>query len=223
LWVATQTERQGNSATTDFKTSGGASGTVNRELNDGKLTGSGEINRGDQTINSEMMRTDQGVARKFTDEQGNASGYVRNSEGDLYAGKDGEVYKREDGEWSKRGDDGWEQVDREAGSGRDFSDKQADRGASNQRDNLSEYREMGPETAPDRDAYGVDRGNADYARENLQGAPENRPERQRQSDSRINELNRDHAARSDGFDRHSNRMNRGGLSRGARGGGRRRR
>jgi len=45
-WLHTQTERQGNTATTEFETSRGTSGTVDREYTDGQLTGSGEISRG---------------------------------------------------------------------------------------------------------------------------------------------------------------------------------
>ncbi|GAG85393.1 unnamed protein product, partial [marine sediment metagenome] len=56
-WIATQSQRDGDSAQLDFKTSGGASGTVNREMNDGVMSGSGEITRGDQTVNTEMRRT----------------------------------------------------------------------------------------------------------------------------------------------------------------------
>lgn len=205
-WLYAQTERRGNTATTDFKTSGGASGTIDREYSDGKLTGSGEINRGDQTIETEMIRTEGGVARKFTGEDGSTAGYVRNDEGDLFAGKDGEVYKREDGDWYKYGGDEWEPVDREAPAPRDSErasgrasnfdltreDIQASRGQlGEQRDNKG-YRDLG--ATADRQTY-RDLSAGTRAFGGSPGAG--------YTDVRTQQLNRDYRARSHGYDRYN--------------------
>jgi hypothetical protein len=253
-WVATQTERSGNTATTDFKTSGGASGTITRENNNGTVTGSGEISRNGQTFDTQMKRTEDGVARTFTDEQGNTSGYARNSEGDLYASKDGEIYKREDGEWSKHDGEGWEPVERGSdgarerqgapGSNLDLELTQADLDAMNRVDGgnreLSQYRDMGGGDRPidrdyrrpaDRDgmaARGRDLNDLSggMPQPNMQRDFDRDFDRQanRQVDrSRVDQLEREHAARRDGFDRHASRMNRRGNVGGGRGGGLRRR
>ena len=250
-WIATQSERQGNQGSLDFRTSGGASGSINREVNDGVMTGDGQITRGDKTVDTKMVRTEDGVARTFTDADGNKSGYVKNSEGDLYAGKDGEVYKREDGEWSKHGEDGWEPVEREPGdrsgnretaertatTARDFDLKQSDLDAVNPSGGLDRdlnrdldrseglrgdrqpaattYRQMGPAAS---NSMGT-------SRETYSSRPNRQPDRSYQAGGRASQLDREHSARSQGFNRHSSRgasMARGRAGGGRMGGGRRR-
>jgi len=222
-WLYTQTERQGNTATTDFETSRGTSGSAEREYNDGQLTGSGEINRGDQSIDSEMIRTEDGVARKFTGENGSTSGYVRNDAGDLYAGKDGEVYKREDGDWYKYGGDDWDPVDRETGGpgnnereprsdgnfGLTQEDIQASRGQISERQETQTYRDLGG-------------GDRSQKYRDLDGGTRTKDmsARNRQADMRTNQLNRDYQARRNGYDRYNNISNRRSRGGGYRGGGR---
>jgi hypothetical protein len=238
-WIATEGSREGNSASVDFKTSGGASGSIDREMNDGTLSGSGEINRGDQTIDTEMRRTEDGVARKFTDEQGNTSGYVKNAEGDLYAGKDGEVYKREDGEWSKNGEDGWEPVEREQKSKSEQAARQMDAELANKRDRSNdaagradaEYYDPSRANLPDfSDSGGALEGSGGLGAERDSRNLERQNNRERQNldrqqpdNSRARQLDREHAARRQGYDRHANRSRDMGSRRGGGGGGRRRR
>ena len=224
-WIYTQTERQGNTATTDFETSRGTTGTAEREYNDGQLTGSGEINRGDQSIDSEMIRTEDGVARKFTGEDGSTSGYVRNDEGDLYAGKDGEVYKREDGEWYKYGGDDWAPVDPESGGAQNRQREPGEAGNFDlTKEDIQASRgqlESRPETQANRDLGGGQNAQTyrdlDGGVRNFDGAA-----RAGQADMRTNQLNRDYAARSNGYDRYNNISNRRSMGGGYRGGGRRR-
>jgi hypothetical protein len=184
------------------------------------------------------------VARKFTDQDGNTSGYVRNSEGDLYAGKDGEVYKREDGEWYQHGGDGWDPVEREAGANADrradnAAERQRDAGASNdfdlQRSDIDaasmrsepkQYRQMG--TGSDRSGMGTPGAPADIG-SNPYDLPGGNPQRDSRSGrdyqrDRASQLDRDYRARSNGFDRHNSSMNRRSRLSGGRmrGGGRRR-
>lgn len=205
-WLYTQTERQGNTSTTNFETSKGTSGTIDREYNDGQLTGSGEISKGDKTIDSDMIRTEDGVARKFTGEDGSSAGYVRNDEGDLYAGKDGDVYKRQDGEWYKHGDGDWEPIE---GPGREprgeleprnagnfdltSEDIQASRGQLDNRAETQAYRGLGGGEGAQtyRDLDGGTRGPG-------LSSPT------RQPDVRTQQLNRDYAARHNGYDRYNN-------------------
>jgi hypothetical protein len=214
-WIHTQTERQGNTSTTDFETSRGTTGKLEREYNDGQLTGSGEISRGDQSIDSEMIRTEDGVARKFSGEDGSTGGYVRNTEGDLYAGKDGDVYKREDGEWYKYGGDDWESIDRESGGDRNFDltseDIQASRGQTGER----------RETQADRDPGGAQEA---QTYRDLSGGTRvtGMSTRDSQADLRTNQLNRDYAARHNGYDRYNNISSRRAAGGAYRGGGRRR-
>jgi hypothetical protein len=223
-WIATQSKRDGDSATVDFKTSGGASGTTNREMNDGVMSGSGEISKGDQTVDTEMRRTEDGVARKFTDEQGNSSGYVRNSEGDLYAGKDGEVYKREDGEWSKHGEDGWDPVEREQGAGGDYDLQRSDIEAARGQGEKPTYRDMGGLDDPSPNARQPSAQPYDPSRDNINSMPDYSSERERnqQRESSARQLDRQHDARREGFNQHASRSNRGAARGGRRGGGRRR-
>ena len=214
-WLYTQSERQGNTATMDFATSRGTTGTLDREYNDGQLTGSGEASRGDQSISGEMIRTEDGVARKFTGEDGGTGGYVRNDEGDLYAGKDGEVYKREDGEWYKHGDDDWQPIEREPRSDGNFDltqeDVQASRGQIGERQETQANRDLasGERAQTYRDLDGGMRSIDPSARNT-------------QADMRTNQLNRDYSARHNGYDRYNNINSRRGAGGGFRGGGRRR-
>jgi len=216
-WLHTQTERE---------TSRGTSGTVDREYTDGQLTGSGEISRGDQSIDTDMVRTEDGVARKFTGEDGSSSGYVRNTEGDLYAGKDGEVYKREDGEWYKHGGDDWEPIERESRSTGNFDltqeDIQTSRGQLEGRPDSQAYRDLGG--GQDAQTYRDPGGSRDAQTYRDLGGATRDPgmsTRDRQADTRTNQLNHDYAARHNGYDRYNNISNRRSMGGGYRGGRRR--
>jgi hypothetical protein len=186
-----------------------------------------------------MARNEQGAARTFTDQDGNRSGYVRNSEGDLYAGKDGEVYKREDGQWYKNGDDGWDPVDRDTsaaaerrasrdgdgqrqpGAAGDFDRKSSDVDATSMRSDPKQYRQMGAGAESslagppaDTGSNRYDRPGGDSQRGGLSGSERGR-------DTGARELDRNHRARSNGFDRHNSSMSRRSMGGGTRGGGRR--
>jgi hypothetical protein len=162
-----------------------------------------------------MVRTEDGVARKFTGEDGSSSGYVRNTEGDLYAGKDGEVYKREDGEWYKHGGDDWEPIERESRSTGNFDltqeDIQASRGQLEGRPDTQAYRDLGggQDAQTYRDLGGATRDPGMSTRD-------------RQAGTRTNQLNRDYAARHNGYDRYNNISSRSAMGGAYRGGGRRR-
>jgi len=94
-----------------FSGSEGGSGSANRELEDGELSGSGSFTKNGKTIDSETSRTGEGVTREFdsstggelkTARQGDERAFVgESSGGDVYAGRDGEVYKKTDDGWDK--------------------------------------------------------------------------------------------------------------------------
>jgi hypothetical protein len=104
-WVHTQSHFSDGQGTVDFDTSGGASGQIDRSVEDGKITGGSEISKGDKSASSEMIRTEEGSVRQVTGSGGEQATFAYDrSSGDLYAAKDGNVYQRDDsGNWSQQG------------------------------------------------------------------------------------------------------------------------
>ncbi len=104
-WIASETRLENGLLTT----SRGAEGTVNRELEDGQLTGSGSFNRDGKTIESDTTRNAEGVRREFdssdggqmiSGRQGENRGFVgETASGDVYAGRNGQAYKKTDSGW----------------------------------------------------------------------------------------------------------------------------
>lgn len=112
-WVYTQSEWQNGSGSREFATSGGLTGSTNREISDGQITGSGSVSRGERTASGEMVRTEQGVAREITTGSGETIKTARGTgSDDLYAAKDGSVYKRTDDGWQKYENGAWQSPDR---------------------------------------------------------------------------------------------------------------
>jgi hypothetical protein len=110
-WLATQSEWDADSRTTEFKTSEGGSGTIERQDHGDYVTGSGEFQRGDQSLDTKSIRGEQGTLVGFESGSGETGVVGRTEEGDLYAGKDGQVYKRDEDGWQQRGEDGWTPVE----------------------------------------------------------------------------------------------------------------
>jgi hypothetical protein len=88
----------------------GGTGTVDRQLDDGEITGGGTFTKDGQTIDSDVTRTAEGVQRDF-ETSGGAQGKtlrsgdnnafaVESGSGDVYAGRDGNVYQKTDDGWS---------------------------------------------------------------------------------------------------------------------------
>jgi hypothetical protein len=209
-WLYTQSDWQHGSGSTQFATSGGATGTSTREISDGKMTGSGTVTKGDKSVTTEMVRTDEGVARRVTNEQGESATFARRQgSDDLYAGKDGEVYKRTDDGWQKYGEGGWQDVERPAERTGDRSqlpslDEQSRQAA---RDSVR--------TNPPADSSARDLG-ANANRERSSTSRTYGTDRSRQ-------LNRDYNARRSGNARFSQRRSAGSFGGARRGGGMRRR
>lgn len=110
-WIETRSEWDQNSRQTEFRTSEGTTGQINRERSGDTVTGSGEFQRGDQTLNTKSVRGPEGGVVGFQTGTGEQAAIGRSAEGDLYAGKDGQVYRRDENGWSQRGEDGWNPVE----------------------------------------------------------------------------------------------------------------
>lgn len=203
-WLYTQSEWQNGAGNIDFATSGGATGSANREVSDGKMTGSGSISRGDRSASGEMVRTEKGVAREITTDSGETVKTLRASgSDDLYAARDGSLYKRTEDGWQKYENGGWQQPSRPSFE-EQARDVAAQVGRSEATRELSEPR---PATAEQPSAPSRERLNRD-------------------SYNRSRDLDRDYRARRDGYNRFNERRG-AGMSRGTggrmRGGGGRRR
>lgn len=110
-WLATQSEWDADSRTTEFQTSEGGSGTIERQQQGDYVTGSGEFQRGDQSLTTQSVRGEQGNLIGYETGSGEQGVIGRSSEGDLYAGKDGQVYRRTEDGWQQHGEEGWSPVE----------------------------------------------------------------------------------------------------------------
>jgi hypothetical protein len=89
----------------------GGSGTIDRQLEDGEITGGSTFTKDGKTIESDVTRTAEGVQREFetsgggqgvSQRSGDSNQFVYQSgSGDVYAGRDGNVYQRTDEGWSQ--------------------------------------------------------------------------------------------------------------------------
>jgi hypothetical protein len=101
----------------DIQGSEGGTGDINRQLEDGQVTGSSTFSKDGNTVTSDVTRTAEGVQREFETSSGGQGVSRRSGEdsgfayqsggGDVYAGRDGNVYQRTD--------DGWQQVQNPGG------------------------------------------------------------------------------------------------------------
>jgi len=89
----------------------GGSGAIDRELENGEITGGSTFTKDGKTIETDVTRTAEGVTREFetsgggqgvSGRSGDDSGFVYESgSGDVYAGRNGNVYERNDEGWSQ--------------------------------------------------------------------------------------------------------------------------
>ncbi|WP_439108121.1 hypothetical protein [Congregibacter sp.] len=88
----------------------GGSGTIDRTLDEGQITGGSTYTRDGKTLETDVTRTAEGVQREF-ETSGGGQGVSRRSgedngfayqsgSGDMYAGRNGSVYKKTDDGWS---------------------------------------------------------------------------------------------------------------------------
>jgi hypothetical protein len=248
-WIETQSQWDNNSISTDFQTSEGGSGTIDRERQGDNIVGSGEFQRGDQSLETRSVRNDQGtlIAGQTGDGQQGVIG--RSSDGDFYAGRDGQVYRRDDDGWHQNTGDGWNPVDvpedraqqaqqleearsslssrREEASGMDqaerrsqFQDRSQSQDRSQFQDRASQGR-SGAGTGSFADSFRT----GDNSRWSDRTYDSSRSRGSFDSNRR-SELNSNRSARTQGYERYNNRSSsrgsRGSRTPRARGGGRRR-
>ncbi len=229
-WIETQSQWDADSRTTNFKTSEGGSGTIERQRSGDTVTGSGEFQRGDQTLSTRSVRGEQGTVIVGETGSGQRGAIGRSSDGDLYAGKDGQVYRRDENGWQQHQDGGWNPV--EVPDERAAQIDQARTTAADRRDSGSQNRTTDLSTAnrPTRDqaqstlstrgfadSYGSGGGRSNRSFDSSQ-------HRGSFDSNRRSELNRNYNARSNGYQRYNNRLSNssGNRARGARSSRRRR-
>jgi hypothetical protein len=230
-WVQTQSQWDADSRSTQFRTSEGGTGQIERQRSGDTVYGSGEFQRGEETLSTRSARGEQGTIVVGQTGSGNTGAIGRSAEGDLYAGKNGQVYKRDDDGWHQNdGEGGWNkvevpderaaQIDQKRGaatdklesSGRSFStDRSTDRSARTQGQSQLDSR-IFAEGNRSRGSSGLSSRSFDSSQ--YQGSF---------NKSRQNELNRSYKARTNGYNNYNNRssanrnMNRqrqGGANRG---------
>ncbi len=221
-WLETQSQWDGDSRSTQFRTSEGGTGQIERQKYGDGVVGAGEFERGDQTLSTVSARGEQGGVVRYETGSGETGAIGRSSDGDLYAGKDGEVYKRDEDGWHKHNDGGWDSVE--------VPDERAAQ-IDQQRSAAAESRETNSQTRMS-DTRSSNRPTTSQGQPSLSqggyagnyGAAGGRSSGS--FDSSLNhDLNRSHQARTSGYENYNNRRRSasGTGQMGTRGSGRRRR
>jgi len=218
-WLQTQSEWDKNSFSSQFRTSEGTTGQIDRARVGDTVYGSSELQRGDQSLSTRSIRNDQGTVVGGQTGAGEQAAIGRSADGDLYAGKDGNVYRRNEDGWQQNSGDGWNTVD--------VPDERAAQ-IDEARGSISSRRESVAQSLPaDRpsresvqsslesrgfaDSYGTARSKDSWSSRTYDSTRD----RSSFDGSRRNELNRSYNARSSGYQRYNNRssMNTGSFSR----------
>jgi hypothetical protein len=211
-WMQTQSEWDKNSSSTQFRTSEGTTGQIDRQREGDTVYGSGEFQRGDESLSTRSARNEQGGIVVGETGSGERGMIGRTDEGDLYAGKDGNVYRRDESGWQQNSGDGWSNVD--VPDDRAAQIDQARSSASSKRDNVSQslpadrqaQSQLG--TGGFADSYGSARSADSWSNRTYDSTRD----RSSYDGSRRNELDRSYNARSSGYQRYNNRSTAGGGS-----------
>lgn len=190
----------------EIEGSEGGSGNVNRQLDDGTISGGSTVTKDGKSIETDVTRTAEGVQREFETSgggqgvslrSGDDSGFAYQSgSGDVYAGRDGQVYQKTDGGWSTVENPRSASASGDTRSATDWSAQSREQAAST-------TRQQGARTGASVESFeGVSAGQYSGSRQ----------------------LDRDYQNRQQGYDRYSRHQATGGRSRrgGAAGRGRRR-
>jgi hypothetical protein len=210
--MQTQSEWDKNSSSTQFRTSEGTTGQIDRQREGDTVYGSGEFQRGDESLSTRSARNEQGGIVVGETGSGERGMIGRTDEGDLYAGKDGNVYRRDESGWQQNSGDGWSNVD--VPDDRAAQIDQARSSASSKRDNVSQslpadrqaQSQLG--TGGFADSYGSARSADSWSNRTYDSTRD----RSSYDGSRRNELDRSYNARSSGYQRYNNRSTAGGGS-----------
>jgi hypothetical protein len=228
-WIETQSQWDQNSRTTEFRTSEGVSGQMERQQVGDITTRSGEFQRGDQSLSTRSARGEQGTVIGAQTGSGQSVAVGRSADGDLYAGKDGQVYKRGDDGWYQQEDGNWNKVEVPDDRAAQIDQKRstaADRKETSSQDRTTDNRLSNRSTDSQRqsalnrgsfaDSYGNpgDRSTRSFDSSRSQGTFDA---------SRRSELNRSQQARTNGYQRYNNRSSASSRPQGGRRGGGRRR
>ena len=228
-WLATQSEWNKNSISTDYTTSRGGSGTLERERAGDAVYGSGEFQRNGQSLSTESVRYDSGAgAVKFEGGDGQTGAIVRSEEGDLYAGKNGEVYQRGDDGWYQHNDGNWDKVEVPDDRAAAIDERRNEATTRNPdgvdrsqaADSLSQRQQSGSSSnQAARQQQLSNRGFADSGnmqnRQSQRSYDTSRMQNRSFDTSRQNELNRSYNARSSGYERYNSRGSAGSMNRGS--------
>jgi len=222
-WMETQSQWDADSLSTQFRTSEGTTGQIERQQQGEQIVGSGEFQRGDQTLQTKSVRGEQGTLIGYETGTGETGLIGRSEDGDFYAGKDGQVYKRDENGWHQNdGEGGWNKA--EVPDERAAQMDQRREAATERREGSS--RSLSTDRATDRSARTQgqsqlrSQGLADTYRSSGGGLSSRTYDSSRYSgsfdSSRRNELNRSHDARTNGYNRYNNRSSMNRQPRGGR-------
>jgi hypothetical protein len=223
-WMETQTQWDHDSLSSQFRTSEGGTGQIERQKYEDKVLGTGEFQRGDQTLDTKSIRGDEGTLIGYETGAGEKGVIGRTEDGDLYAGKDGQVYKRDEDGWHQNdGERGWNPVEvpdeRAAQIDQKRSEATARKEAGTQDRSFDKRpqaeRQAQPSSGGFAQSYGGGQSLRTYDSSRYQGSFDR---------NRQNELNRSYNARASGYQRYNNRSSMSRQSMGGRSmrGGRRR-
>jgi hypothetical protein len=211
--METQSQWDADSLSTQFRTSEGTTGQIERQQQGDQVVGSGEFQRGDQTLSTKSVRGEQGTLVGYETGAGEQGVIGRSDEGDFYAGKDGQVYKRDEDGWHQNdGGGGWNPV--EVPDERAAQIDQKREAATERRDSSTRTRSPDQQARSEAQSQLGSRGLADSYRSSGGGLSGRTYDSNRYSgsfdSSRRSELNRSYDARTNGYSRYNNRnsMNR---------------
>jgi hypothetical protein len=209
-WIQTQSQWDGDSRSTQFQTSEGGSGQIERQRSGDTVYGSGEFSRGDESLSTRSVRNDQGALVVGETGDGQRGAIGRTAEGDLYAGKDGQVYRRDEDGWQQRGEDGWNPV--EVPDERAAQIDQARGSVGDRRDDIAQSLPADRPSRSDVQSTLSSRGFADsYGSARSTDSWSNRTYDSTRSRgsfdaNRRSELNHSMNARTNGYERYNNRQ-----------------
>jgi hypothetical protein len=215
-WLASRSQWDNDTLNTQFRTSGGTEGQIERQREGDVTYGTGEFQRGDQSLDTRSVRGDQGTLIGYETGEGERGVIGRSEEGDLYAGKDGNVYRRDEDGWSRHGEEGWESIEVPDDVSAEASQRR-ENGSS--RDAVADRREgAGTERQPSFDRRDTEQARASLNERGFAGNTGGgglsgiNMGQQRGSfdyDRRMN-LDRSYDARTRGYQRYNNRQSYGG-------------
>lgn len=217
-WLQTQSQWDGDSRSTQFQTSEGGSGTIERQQSGDAVSRSGEFQKGDQSLSTRSIRNEQGAVIGVETGSGHSVAVGRSADGDLYAGKDGQVYKHGDDGWYRNNDGNWDKVD--VPDERAAQIDQARSSVIEKQESLSQNRTPGGsvrnqlQTRPNQGSFADSYNNRNSSTQSFDSS--------RYSGTfdsgRRNELNRSRQARTSGYERYNSRSSMNTMNRQPRGG-----